>query len=88
MVARSEEQQAVHIIEKLTPRERDILYLTLEGHSTGAIAQRLALAKGYIKNCRLRMYRKFDVSSEREMISLLSPIIKHVHQSMSRFDRA
>lgn len=88
VVERSEEQQAVQIIEKLTPRERDILYLTLEGHSTGAIAQRLALAKGYIKNCRLRMYKKFNVSSEREMISLLSPIIKHVRQSMSRFDRA
>jgi DNA-binding CsgD family transcriptional regulator len=79
------EQRAIEIVEKLTPRERDILLLTLEGHSTGVIAQRLTLAKGYIKNCRLRMYKKFNVSSERKMISLLTPIVEpvmsRIHQS-------
>jgi len=71
-----DKQQAMQILDKLTPRERDILFLTFEGHSTGAIAQRLALAKGYIKNCRLRIYKKFNVSSERKLISLLGPIIE------------
>lgn len=81
-----DEKRAIEILEKLTPRERDILLLTLEGHSTGVIAQRLALAKGYIKNCRLRMYKKFNVSSERKMITLLSPImepvIKGIHKAL------
>jgi DNA-binding CsgD family transcriptional regulator len=80
-----EEQQTMEIIERLTPRERDILFLTLEGHSTGVIAQRLALAKGYIKNCRLRMYKKFNVSSERGMIALLNPHVAKVRQNKSRF---
>lgn len=71
-----EKQKAVSLIEKLTPRERDILQLTLEGHCTGVIAQRLQLAKGYIKNCRLRMYKKFDVTSERQLMTLLNPLVE------------
>jgi DNA-binding CsgD family transcriptional regulator len=71
-----DEQRAIETLEQLTPRERDILWLTLEGHSTGAIAQQLALSKGYIKNCRQRMYKKFNVSSERKLISLLGPLVK------------
>ncbi len=82
--AQCDQQRAMEILEKLTPRERDILVLTLEGYSTGAIAQRLSLAKGYIKNCRLRMYKKFNVGSERKMISLLSPIMEPVIQQAQR----
>lgn len=83
-----DEEQAMKVLDRLTPRERDILLLTLEGYSTGAIAQQLSLAKGYIKNCRLRMYKKFNVGSERKMISMLSPILKPVIGQVKRLSSA
>lgn len=58
----------------VTPRELDILGLMMRGKTTGEIAQALAVSKGTIKNHRLRMYRKFNVTSERAlMTSLMSP---------------
>lgn len=68
-----EESRAEDIMSRLTPRERDIVALTLDGHSTGAIAQRLGIAKGSIKNYRLRVYRKFSVTSERALIAMMMP---------------
>jgi len=68
---------------RLTPRERDILLLTLDGLSTGAIAQRLNIAKGSIKNCRLRIYRKLGVTSEREMISTMMPFARELRDLLS-----
>ncbi|PWK66412.1 regulatory LuxR family protein [Aminobacter sp. AP02] len=70
------------VAKQLTPRERDIMLLTLEGMSTGAIAQTLSIAKGSIKNCRLRMYRKLGVSSERAMISAVMPFTKQLKASL------
>ncbi len=64
---------ALNKAKTLSPRERDILLLLLDGRSTGEIAQRLTLTKGYIKNCRARMYRKLGVESERAMLSLFRP---------------
>lgn len=58
-----------------TPREREILLLLMNGQTTGEIAQKLSLSKGTIKNCRLRMYRKTGVGSERALV-------KHVMQSI------
>lgn len=72
------EARASEIIDRCTPRERNILLLTLEGYSTGAIAQTLGLTKGYIKNCRLRVYRKLSVNSERQMIAALAPFRKQL----------
>ncbi|GAA4130655.1 LuxR C-terminal-related transcriptional regulator [Aminobacter aganoensis] len=66
------------VADQLTPRERDIMLLTLDGLSTGAIAQQLNIAKGSIKNCRLRMYRKLGVSSERAMISAMMPFTRQL----------
>jgi DNA-binding CsgD family transcriptional regulator len=62
---------ATSILDQLTPRERDIVGLMLDGNSTGSIAQKLGIAKGSIKNCRLRMYRKFGVCSERALIAMM-----------------
>ncbi len=70
------------VVDKLTPRERDIMLLTLEGFSTGAIAQTLSIAKGSIKNCRLRMYRKLGVSSERAMVSAVMPFTSQLKASL------
>ncbi|WP_177228094.1 helix-turn-helix transcriptional regulator [Hyphomicrobium facile] len=67
------ERASSSIVDQLTPRERDIIALTLDGFSTGAIAQRLRISKGSVKNRRLRIYRKLDVSSERELVTALMP---------------
>lgn len=55
----------------VTPRERDILALMVRGKTTGEIAQALAISKGTIKNHRLRIYRKFNVTSERALMTNL-----------------
>ena len=60
---------------ELTGRERDILTLTVQGKTTGEIAQALAISKGTIKNHRLRMYRKLNVTSERALLGKLMPMI-------------
>ena len=59
----------------ITPRERDILALMLQGRTTGEIAQRLSIGKGTIKNYRLRIYRKAKVSSERALLALFMPLL-------------
>lgn len=76
-------QAAEKIFERLTPRERDIMLLTLEGLSTGIIAQRLNIAKGSIKNCRLRIYRKLGVTSEREMLSAVMPFTCQLRERLT-----
>ena len=64
---------AARILQALTPRERDILTLTMKGQGTGQIAQALAISKGTIKNCKLRIYRKAEVTSERDLVKKFSP---------------
>lgn len=54
----------------LTPRERDIVQLVLEGHPTAAIAAKLGIGRGTIKNHRKRIYDKLDITSERELFLL------------------
>jgi DNA-binding CsgD family transcriptional regulator len=77
------EQASLSIVDQLTPRERDIIALTLEGLSTGAIAQRLQISKGTVKNCRQRIYRKLEVSSERELVSSLMPFANQLKNQLA-----
>ena len=56
------------ILQIFSPREREILTLIMKGYNTGQIAQDLQISKGTVKNCRLRIYRKADVSSERALL--------------------
>jgi DNA-binding CsgD family transcriptional regulator len=51
----------------LTQRERQIVMLTLEGHPIAGIAKRLGVRPGTIKNHRLRLYQKLDITTEREL---------------------
>ncbi|MBV9748004.1 MAG: helix-turn-helix transcriptional regulator [Acetobacteraceae bacterium] len=66
---------SVEGVGKITRRERDILLLILRGRNTGEIAQALQISKGTIKNYRLRLYRKANVTSERALVSLLMPLL-------------
>jgi len=51
----------------LTHREKQIVMLTLEGHPIAGIAKRLGVTSGTVKNHRLRLYQKLDITTEREL---------------------
>lgn len=51
----------------LTPREKDIVGLIFQGHNGASIAERLDLSLRNIKNHKRRIYRKLDITSEREL---------------------
>lgn len=55
---------------KFTPRERDIIHLILGGFSNHAIARRIGIGAGTVRNHRKRLYVKLDITSERELFSL------------------
>jgi DNA-binding CsgD family transcriptional regulator len=52
---------------RITPRERDIVALILEGYPVIAIAHRLGLSENTIKSHRKRLYAKLDITTEREL---------------------
>jgi len=54
-------------LSTLTQRERQIVTLTLEGHPIAGIAKRLGVRPGTIKNHRMRLYQKLDITTEREL---------------------
>lgn len=54
-------------LASLTQRERQIVTLTLQGHPIASIAKRLGVSRGTIKNHRLRLYQKLDITTEREL---------------------
>lgn len=54
----------------LTPREVEITALCLRGYPNAAIARSLSISHGAVKNHKLRLYRKLDITTERELFSL------------------
>ena len=66
-VAPAPDGYAAGWLEGLTHRERQIVELTLEGHPIASIANRLGVKRGTIKNHRLRLYQKLDITTEREL---------------------
>lgn len=52
----------------LTPRQSEIVALALEGHPNASIARSLGLTVGGVKNHKLRLYQKLDITSERELV--------------------
>ena len=58
----------MHVFDStLTPREREIVELILNGFPTSLIAERLSLSRGTVKNHRRRIYHKLDITTEREL---------------------
>jgi two-component system, NarL family, response regulator NreC len=51
----------------LTPRERHVLQLVLEGHSSGGIAVRLGISVRTVESHRATLMRKLGVRSKREL---------------------
>ncbi|WP_375292949.1 LuxR C-terminal-related transcriptional regulator [Ensifer sp. ENS06] len=61
------EASAADWLTPLTQREREIVKLTLEGYPIAGIAKRLGVGRGTIKNHRVRLYQKLDITTEREL---------------------
>jgi DNA-binding CsgD family transcriptional regulator len=56
---------------RLTPRETQIVQYSLRGFSNSAIADHLKVSTGTVRNHKHRLYFKLDVTSEREIASLI-----------------
>lgn len=54
----------------LTDREATIVDLVLQGHSSEAIGLRLGISTGTVKVHRRNVYRKLDISSQTQLLSL------------------
>ncbi len=52
---------------ELSRRERQVAALMIAGHPSAAIAVRLGLTPGTVRNHRLNLYAKLDITSEREV---------------------
>ena len=55
------------LADQLTEREQDVVLLTLRGYPAIEIARKLGLSRGTVKNYRLNIYRKLDITTEREL---------------------
>ena len=56
---------------RLSPRERDLFGMALQGCDSRSIARRLGLSVGTVKNYKRRLYAKLNIRCEREIVSLL-----------------
>jgi DNA-binding CsgD family transcriptional regulator len=56
---------------RLSPRERELFRMALQGHDTRRMAQQLGLSVGTVKNYKQRLYAKLGIKCEREIVSLL-----------------
>jgi len=56
---------------RLSPRERELFKMALQGHDTRRMAQQLGLSGGTVKNYKQRLYAKLGIKCEREIVSLL-----------------
>lgn len=63
-----------NVLQIFTPRERDILDLVMQGRNTAEISERLGIGAGSVKNCKMRIYRKADVTTERGLVAKLLPL--------------
>jgi DNA-binding CsgD family transcriptional regulator len=60
-------QRAEGLWPELTAREREVASLILAGHPSRDIAKRLGISPGTVRNHRLSIYAKLDITSEREV---------------------
>jgi DNA-binding NarL/FixJ family response regulator len=54
--------------ESLTPREREVLQLTAEGHSGAAVAERLFISPRTVETHRANLMRKLGLRNQKEMV--------------------
>lgn len=60
----------------LTDREQQVALTMLQGYPVIEIARKLALSRGTVKNYRLSIYRKLDITTERELFGQFIAALK------------
>ena len=68
---RSEQTEARRRIERLTPREREVLHLVVAGKMNKQIAAQLGTAEQTVKQHRGRVMRKLEVDSVAELVRVV-----------------
>jgi FixJ family two-component response regulator len=68
---RSEQAEARSRIDRLTPREREVLYLVVAGKMNKQIAAQLGTAEQTVKQHRGRVMRKLEVDSVAELVRVV-----------------
>ncbi len=63
-----------NVFRIFTPRERDILDLVMQGRNSAEISERLGIGVGSVKNCKIRIYRKAEVETERALVAKFMPL--------------
>ena len=66
-----DEEQFLLLTKELTPVEKDIARLIIQGCDNREIARQLFLSSGYIRNLSTIIYSKLDVHSRRELRELM-----------------
>jgi FixJ family two-component response regulator len=74
---RSEQVEARHRIERLTPREREVLDLVVAGKMNKQIAGQLGTAEQTVKQHRGRVMRKLEVDSVAELVRVVECALGH-----------
>ena len=70
----------------LTPRERQVVELTLRGHSAEAIGDLLEISSGTVRIHRRNIYAKLRISSQGELFSLfIEAMVRHRCRFVPRF---
>ncbi len=59
----------------LTPRQAEIVFLILKGHSSTSISYELSIAYQTVKVFRRQIYKKCNISSQAELFSMFVPLI-------------
>jgi FixJ family two-component response regulator len=75
---RSEQTEARHRVDRLTPREREVLGLVVAGKMNKQIAAQLGTAEQTVKQHRGRVMRKLEVDSVAELIRVVERASGHV----------
>ena len=59
----------------LSPRQSEIAFLILQGHSSVSIGLTLGISPQTVKVIRKQLYKKCNISSQAELFSLLTPYL-------------
>ena len=80
---RSQVAEARHRIERLTPREREVLQLVVAGKMNKQIAAQLGTAEQTVKQHRGRVMRKLEVDSVADLVRVVERASSEDHAAHS-----
>lgn len=72
--------ERVHGIS-LSPRQAEVAMLVLKGHSSVSIGLKLGISFQTVKVFRKQLYRKCNISSQAQLLSLMLPILGSLSSS-------